>query len=154
MTFYRTLIAAMLLIGLGACEKYDSLAEIQARGELVVVSRNSPTTYYLGKNGPTGFEYALTELLAKELGVTLRLETVFSLPDIFQQLERNEADIAAAGLTLTDQRVDTFPATDAYYRMTPQVIYVAGQFRPRSIFDMQDMSLAVLKGSIHAELLR
>ena len=33
----------------------------------------------------------------------------FSLDEIFQQLRRSEADIAAAGLTLTGQRDDEFP---------------------------------------------
>jgi len=66
-----------------------------------VVTRNSPTTYYLDKNDPTGFEYALAERLAQELGVDLRMETAFTLPDIFTKLQRHQADIAAAGLTLT-----------------------------------------------------
>ena len=144
----------MLLIGLCGCEQHDSLADIKARGELVVVSRNSPTTYYIGKEGPTGFEYALTRRLAEELGVELRLETVYNLPDIFEQLQRQEADIAAAGLTLTERRAATYTPTESYYRLTPQVIYVAGQFRPRSIPDLKGMTLAVLKGSSHEEQLR
>ena len=55
-----------MLVG---CDAQDSFEKIQSDGELVVVSRNSPTTYYLDKNGPTGFEYALTGLLAEEMGV-------------------------------------------------------------------------------------
>lgn len=154
MRYGTPLLATMLLIGLCGCEQRDSLADIQARGELVVVSRNSPTTYYIGKDGPTGFEYALTHLLAEELGVELNLETVFTLPDIFERLQRREADIAAAGLTLTKQRSARYQPTDAYYRLTPQVVYVAGQFRPRKIADLPGMTLAVLKGSSHAEQLQ
>ncbi len=143
-----------LLCLLYGCEQRDSLAGIKARGELVVVSRNSPTTYYIDKNGPTGFEYALTELLAEELGVELRLKTVFSLPDIFEQLQQHDADIAAAGLTLTEQRASRYPRTQAYYKLTPQVVYVAGQFRPRTFADLAGMKIVALEGSSHAERLR
>ncbi len=154
MRYGTPLLATVLLIGLCGCEQRDSLADIRDRGELVVVTRNSPTTYYIGKDGPTGFEYALARLLAEELDVELRLDTVFSLPDIFEQLKRAEADIAAAGLTLTEQRSTRYPPTEAYYRLTPQVVYVAGQFRPRGIADLPGLTLAVLKGSSHAERLR
>lgn len=154
MRYGTPLLATVLLTGLCGCEQRDSLADIQARGELVVVSRNSPTTYYLGRDGPTGFEYALTLLLAEELDVELRVETEFTLPDIFEQLQRREAHVAAAGLTLTEQRASNFPHTAAYYHLTPQVIYVAGQFRPRGIDDLPGMELAVLRGSSHAERLR
>ena len=56
----RILIFTVALLCLaGGCAREDALDSIQSRGELVVVSRNSPTTFYQGKNGPTGFEYAL-----------------------------------------------------------------------------------------------
>ena len=111
------IISAALLCLLWGCDQQDSLARIEARGELVVVSRNSPTTYYVDKDGPTGFEYALTELLAEEMGVELKLETVFTLPDIFEQLQRFDADIAAAGLALTEQRAAIYPHTAPYYKV-------------------------------------
>ena len=85
----------------GGCARQDSLDEILDRGELRVVSRNSPTTWYVDKDGPTGFEYALAGLFAQELGVELVVSPAFSLADIFIALTRGEADFAAAGLTLT-----------------------------------------------------
>ena len=151
---HRLIVPTALALMLCGCAKRDSLADIQARGELVVVTRNSPTTYYIGKDGPTGFEYALTQLLAEELGVALRTDTAFSLPEIFERLRHADADIAAAGLTLTAERAAAFPPSAPYYRLTPQVIYVAGQFRPREVADLTGMKLAVLKGSSHVERLR
>ncbi|MDE0931339.1 MAG: membrane-bound lytic murein transglycosylase MltF, partial [Halioglobus sp.] len=64
MRLYITILTITLLCMLAGCDAQDSFDKIQSEGELVVVSRNSPTTYYLDKNGPTGFEYALTGLLA------------------------------------------------------------------------------------------
>ena len=103
---FRSLIipALLLLIALQGCSRQDSLERIQADGELTVITRNSPTTFYQDKEGATGFEYAITKLLAEDLGVELNVEIAFELGSIFETLQRGEADIAAAGLTLTTAR--------------------------------------------------
>ncbi len=146
MTFLLTLLCA-------ACARQDSLELVLDRGELQVVSRNSPTTWYMDKDGPTGFEYALAAMFAEELGVAIRVTPAHSLDDIFTALSRDEADLAAAGLTLTGARQDRFPHSVGYYRLMPQVVYRAGSFRPRSLADLAGMSIAVLKGSSHAQAL-
>jgi len=146
--------ALTVLSLLAGCARQDALDRIRADGELVVVSRNSPTTYFLDRQEPTGFEYALANLLAEELGVELRLEPAFDLLEIFERLSRDEADVAAAGLTLTAQRAARYPHTASYQQLTPQVVYVAGTYRPRDIADMADMSIVVLAGSSHADALQ
>ena len=45
---------------------------------------------------------ALAGLLAEDLGVQLKMEPAFSLAGIFEQLQRQEADFAAAGLAVRD----------------------------------------------------
>jgi membrane-bound lytic murein transglycosylase F len=151
----RTLLPfAALLSLLYGCEQPDSLERILARGELVVVSRNSPTTYYLDKSDPTGFEYALAARLAQELGVELRMETAFSLPEIFSKLQRHQADIAAAGLILTEQRKASYPHTTPYLKSTPLVVSVTEHVQPRSIPELAGLKIVVLSGSSHAEMLR
>ena len=154
MRLRTVLLIATLLSLLCGCEQPDALERIHARGELVVVSRNSPTTYYLDKDGPTGFEYALAAQLAQELGVDLRMETAFNLPDIFNKLQRHQADIAAAGLTLTEQRAALYPHSTPYKTSTPQAVTVLGSFQPRSIAELSGLRIVVLAGSSHAEMLR
>ena len=151
---HTTLLVTVLLSLLAGCERQDSLAEIRERGELVVASRNSPTTYYLDKNGPTGFEYALAEMLADALHVDLRMETVYNLGELFTKLDRQNANIAAAGLTLTEERAARYPHSTPYYKLTPQVIYVTGNSRPRKLADLAGRKIAVLAGSSHAEMLK
>lgn len=150
--FVFTCIMMSLLIA--GCESGDALDSIRAEGELVIVTRNSPTTYYIDKNSPTGFEYALAKRLAKELEVKLIVKPEFSLGAIFRKLRRNEADLAAAGLTLTGKRAAKYPHSQPYYALTPQVVYKAGTFRPKKLADLAGMSIAVLAGSSHAETLR
>lgn len=146
-------VTVLLLPLLAGCEQQDSLAQIRARGELVVVSRNSPTTYYLDKNGATGFEYALAAMLAEALQVELRMETTYNLQDIFSKLRRHDANIAAAGLTLTEERAAVYPHSIPYSKLTPQVIYVAGADRPSSLAELVGRNIAVLAGSSHVEML-
>ena len=153
--YARTFILGALLLCIAAgCARKDALDSIVARGELVVVSRNSPTTFYEGKSGPTGFEYALASLLADDLGVTLTMQPAFSLQDIFAQLQREDADFAAAGLSLTRRREANFPYSAPYSQLKPQVVYVAGTYRPRKLDDLAGMTILVLAGSSHAEALR
>lgn len=146
-------VLALLLTLVGGCTREDSLARILSSGKMVVVSRNSPTTFYLDKSGHTGFEYDLAGLLAEDMGVKLKMKPAFSLAGIFEQLQREEADFAAAGLTLTGQREARFPHSISYSKLRPQIVYVAGTYRPRSIEDLVGMSILVLRGSSHAESL-
>ena len=93
------LLAALALPALlSACSNGgDALQRIQTQGELKVATRNSPTTYYLDRDGPNGFEYALAQLLAEDLGVELNIQLAFTLEGLFELLSRGEVDLAAAG---------------------------------------------------------
>ena len=154
--FMRTLVIALVLLsGLTACTGGgDALDDILSSGELRVATRNSPTTYFTGRDGPTGFEYSLAELLAEDLGVELKVKTAFSLNELFELLRRGDVDLAAAGLTLTDERAMQFPYTIPYLLLEPQVVYVAGNRRPRNIDDLLGRQVVVLADSSHAEFLR
>jgi peptidoglycan lytic transglycosylase F len=151
---HLTLLVLAPLFLLASCAHEDSLDDIQADGKLVVVSRNSPTTFYLDKTGPAGFEFALAGMLADELNVELVMEPAFSIQSIFSRLQRREAHLAAAGLTLTDARSSIFPHSIPYDRLTTQVVYVAGNLRPRTASDLVGMSIVTLADSSHAEALR
>ena len=149
--WYCTVVCGLsFLVG---CSTEDSLERIRSSGELTVVSRNSPTTYYLGSEGPAGFEYDLVTLLAQDLGVSVTVREAFSLDDIFSQLHRREADLAAAGLTLTGQRDAQYQHSAAYYTLTPQVVYKTGQAKPREPRDLIGKQILILEGSSHSESL-
>lgn len=147
---FSTLTTLLLLAG---CSEGDSLQQIQSAGSLKVVTRNSPTTYFIDKHGATGFEHALVGLLAQELGVELDMRPAFSLADIFVQLSRSDVDLAAAGLTLTGEREAQYPHSSAYYRLVPQVVYRAGNYRPRKLQDLKGMDILVLADSSHSQAL-
>ena len=52
------------------------LEQVIQLGELRVVTRDTPTSYFVGPDGPAGPEYDLVRGFAEELGVTLIIEIV------------------------------------------------------------------------------
>ena len=58
----------------------SSLEKVKQTKVLRVATVNSPTTYYQGPDGPTGFEYDLARGLAEKLGVELQIEVASSPP--------------------------------------------------------------------------
>jgi membrane-bound lytic murein transglycosylase F len=140
---------------LGACsEPDDSLTRILERGELRLVTRNGPTTYFVEREQARGFEYELAAALADELGVALRVEVAYSLDGLFDALRRDRADIAAAGLALTRERAREFPASAPYLSLHPVVIQRSGESGPRKPADLVQQDIVVLKGSSHQQWLR
>src|SRR4051794_15746131 len=73
-------VALGLLTQLAGCNKEPEsprvLDEIRTRGELRVVTVNSPTSYYLGTHGAEGLEFGLARAYAQKLGVTLVITPV------------------------------------------------------------------------------
>jgi len=151
----RTLIAIILALLLGTCENKPSLLEqIKQRGELRVVTRNSPSTFYLGADGPAGFEYDLASLFAAELGVNLNMFAADTFNTILPTVREQRADFAAAGLSITESRKSEFWFGPPYMQVTPQVVYRYGEKRPRAPEDLLGSVIQVVDGSSHAETLR
>ena len=66
--WFIAIVAALV----GTCSSPPStLDQILELGELRVVTRNSPTAYFVGENGPAGPEYDLVREFADALGVML-----------------------------------------------------------------------------------
>ena len=139
---------------LASCTGPDSLDRIEERGEIVVVSRNGPATYYEDKGGPAGFEYALGSLFAEELGVKLKMEVRHNIAELLESVRRGQVDFAAAGLTVTPDRIGEFSFSHPYFEIQTQAVYVAGTARPRAVEDLYNSRLVILADSSQAELLR
>jgi membrane-bound lytic murein transglycosylase F len=129
------------------------LEKVQDNGELRVLTRNSATTYYIGPHGPTGPEFELVKAFADYLGVHARFVVDDNLQSILSKVAAGEAHLAAAGLTVTEEREKNIRFTPAYQQITQQVVYRKGEKRPRSIKDLVGKNLEVLANSSHAERL-
>ena len=150
---HRLLVISLLAL-LGGCESDDTLTQIQQSKVLTIATRNLPTTYYENKLGPTGFEYALAREFAESIGVDLEIRIAHSSNQLFGLLDRNRADIAAAGLTNTSERAQNYRFSFPYFESSPLVVYREGTKRPRRIEDILERDIVVLAKSHHAHLLR
>ncbi|TNF91665.1 MAG: membrane-bound lytic murein transglycosylase MltF [Gammaproteobacteria bacterium] len=147
----------LLFLGLNGCAPDQTILEkIKAKKQLTVVTRNSPTTYYEGPLGYTGMEYDLLTLFAERLGVKLNIKVNNNLAKIISMVEHNKVDLAAAGLTITNQRKKQVRFGSVYQEVSQQVIYRkrSGKKRPRKITDMIGSDIEVVANSSHAENLR
>lgn len=154
------LINAVFLSLLYVCDngspphlEFTRLEQIKHQGFINILTRKDPTTYYQSTNGLTGLEYDLVLLFAKHL----KVKANFIIPDTFNsildQISENKADIAAAGLTITEQRKKIMRFAPSYQSITEQVIYRSGKRRPKSISDLFSGIMEIVEGSSHNETL-
>ena len=129
------------------------LDQVLETGELRVVTRSSPTSYTITPDGPTGPEYDLVRAFAEELGVALVIESVDSVSEILPILLSGHAHMAAAGLSVTETRLEYLNFGHPYNSVDVHLIYKLGTGRPRSIDDIFDRSIEIVASSSHVDIL-
>lgn len=145
-------IIAMLL--LGTCSQPPSVLEqILRSGELRVVTRNLPSAYYLGADGPQGPEFELAARFAAELGVKLFIYSVPNVADAMRELESRGAHIAAAGLTRGLRLPQQTGFGPPYQQVREHLIFRQGDPRPRRFDQVYGSHIEVVAGSSHAATL-
>jgi len=148
------LMTAGLVFSLRGPGLDTSLEGIQEAGTLVVVTRNSPTTYFLGRDDvPVGFEVDMAKAFAATLGVAVTFLAVDSVPEILSIMAKGEAHIAAAGLTVTPAREETFRFAPPYMQVRQIVVCRQGGAAPTKVDDLVGLRLVVTAGSSYAEAL-
>lgn len=130
------------------------LEQVLELGELRVITRNAPTAYYLGNSGPTGPEYDLARGFAQSLGVTLAMQPMNTLAEIVPSIVDGDAHMAAAGLSITEKRLDQVKFSQPYQQVEQHLIYRRGSGKPQSLDDIQEAEIVVMAGSSHAETMR
>jgi membrane-bound lytic murein transglycosylase F len=139
---------------MGTCSpRLTVLEQVQRHGVLNVVTRNAPTTYYIGPEGPVGPEYDLARGFADFLGVRLEIYTLDSIAQILPEVVERRAHLAAAALTATPSRQGTLEFGPPYRTVTQQLVYRQGTPMPRSIEQTYGRRLEVTAGSSFVDTL-
>lgn len=149
------LFVIFTLAGLiGTCSSPPPLLDrVLDMGQLRVVTRDSPTAYTIGPDGPSGPEFDLVQAFADELGVALVIDPVASISEMLPKLLSGEAHMAAAGLSITDSRREYLNFGHPYESVDVHLIYKLGTGKPRSLNDILGRSIEVMAGSSHVDLL-
>ncbi|MCM5703987.1 membrane-bound lytic murein transglycosylase MltF [Larsenimonas salina] len=147
-------MAGLMAIPEHAFVKRDaSLEPIKKREFLQVYSRNTPTSFYEGRQGSTGFEYELFRRLGDRLGVRLAVDREHNIAGVLSAVRHHDADLGAAGLPLA-------PGTPGVHyskplmNAQPLVIYHRGDRRPTTLEDLADLDVVVLANSGPGKALR
>ena len=150
----RLVLYIALAALLGTCSSAPTLLDqVLEIGELRVVSRDSPTAYVDGPDGPSGPEYDLVRAFADELGVDLVIETVQSVPEVLPHLIEGKAHMAAAGLSITDSRREYANFGHPYEMVDMHLVYKLGTGKPRSFDEVIGRTIEVVAGTSHADTL-
>lgn len=98
------------------------LAEIKARGQLVVLAPYNSTSYFLYRGEPLGYEYELLQAFAKEHGVPLKIIVVTDRKSYYPLLNAGDGDIVAARLIPTEEDKANIAFTRELYRTEPALV--------------------------------
>jgi polar amino acid transport system substrate-binding protein len=110
---------------------YSGLSRIRSAGELVVGLDQNNIPYSTAHPKPAGFEYEIADLLAKELGVRLRVYWAYSSHDSYpSKLSKGLCDLLL-GVTPDDRFEQRVHFSRPYYFAKYQVVVRTGQGVPR-----------------------
>lgn len=160
--FFIFLLLLLSHITLAACDSHDtsSLQEIKQRGKLIVLTTNHPTTYYYDRdNQLTGPEYDMTQSFAQSLKLEgLQLEVEYkvydSIKELIEALRNNEGDIAAAGLTVTDERKKEFDFGPVYQKTNEYIVCHRNQKAINTEKDIAGLEIIIAADSSYLESMK
>ena len=152
--FLKSLFFLLILSLLNGCDTSPSVSPNTDIEELIVLTRNSPTTYYFDREGnEAGFEYDLIHAFANAHQMKVRFEILDSVEDIFNALKAEKGHIAAAGLTKTSTRDQLFLRSHAYQSVSQQVVCRRKGKQAKSIDELTEVQLAVISHSSYDDQL-
>ena len=150
---YLSLIAVVVIL-VSCSNGSDRLDKIKAKGELVVLTRNAATTYYESREGYMGVEYEMAQAFADFIGVKARFVKKEGVSDLFSGINDGEGDLAAAGLTHTEEREEKFLFGPTYQMVAQQLVCRRGGKRPKKFEDLVGINIKVPVHSSYVDQLK
>ncbi len=129
---------------------HDDLPVIEQRKTLRMITRNTPTNYFLWRGELMGFEYDLVKKFA-DLH-KLRLEVVVAPPevDMIDWLQQGRGDLIAASFTVTPERGERGIAFTRTYNAVGEQLVSGGDRPPlQTLEDLRGRTLVVHKNTAY-----
>lgn len=132
---FTTLAAvSALALGLAACASdterttTDSGVEVVSKGNLTVCTHLPYEPFQYNKGGEiVGFDVELMDLVAEDLGLKQKIvNTPFETIETGQAMATGKCDIAAAGMTITEERDKVIDFSDPYFNATQALLTKKG----------------------------
>ncbi|PXX88737.1 membrane-bound lytic murein transglycosylase MltF [Marinobacter vulgaris] len=144
---------AIALVTVG-CSRPSTLQEIRSEGVLHVITRNAPSVYYEGRNGPTGYDYELVRLFADDLGVELKVRVADDNTGVLSVIDQDYAHIGLAGLADRPDFADRYHKVANGLKADSVVVYNRDTNRPDSVKDLEGQTLHLVADSNHEHQLK
>jgi polar amino acid transport system substrate-binding protein len=128
------LTVATLGIGLSACATDNPTVETESgvnvieEGKLTVCTHLPYEPFQYNEGGEVvGFDVDLMDLVAEEIGVEQEIvNTPFETIETGQAMATGKCDIAAAGMTITEERARVMDFSDPYFEATQALLVKKG----------------------------
>ena len=131
----------------------NKLADIKAAGELVVGTSADYPPYEFhteidGKDTIVGFDIAIAQAFADELGVELKLVDM-AFESLLISLQKGDFDLVMAGLTPDEKRAKTVDFTDVFFH-NKQIVIIRAEDADKYVTteDMAGTTLGVQAGTV------
>ena len=153
----ETAAAALLAVGFlllaAGCAEEETIPPPGPRTELVVLTRNAPTTYYVDREGHlAGLEFELATGFARAANLRVRFQVLDSIEAILQAIEEGRGDIAAAGLTRTESRAVRF-LTGPEYQEIRELVVCGKEVEADLVEDLAGLEIKIIGASSYEETL-
>src|SRR3984885_2583436 len=149
-----TLALSTAWLQLGCSPQPSAEDRIKLRGELRVVTLNSPTSYYLGAQGEEGFDYELASRFAHDMGVKLVMYAVSDERAMQAELATGRADVAAAQLSTGYAWAHVGQVSAPYDDIPQLIVYRKGKTRPHETTQLELARGPVGEGSPQEPILQ
>ena len=145
------MIAAAMILSLAACGSSASsgkLAQIQKNGKIVVCTDAAWAPFeYIGKNGEvTGVDIEIAKYIAEKLGVQLEISNV-AFDSIPTYLDNNEADLALACITVTEERKESMDFSTPYTTVLQYIVVLAEDEETKTMNDLAGKAVGTHLGT-------
>lgn len=102
----------------------------------------APFEYMDDKGNIVGIDVDVLNAISDEMGFDYELRSVGWEP-VFSQITTGEIDFGAAGITITEERKETYDFTDPYFEATLMIVVPEDNTDIKSIDDLKDKKIAV-----------
>ncbi len=142
--FMKNIYLLLILVFIFSCSK-DSEQKF-----LIVASNGGyPPFSYLDENSReaelTGFDIAIAQEIANDMGKTLKVENML-FEDIIPAVESGKADMAIRAITITDDRKDIISFSSSYYVTAQTVVIRKGDNRFKNIKTKEELGATIIIG--------
>lgn len=124
---------------------------LDARAEsLRVVTTSMAPFFYMDNGEPGGIEYDILRYFAKAEGRSLEVVWVDSFKEVLPALDRGDADVASAAITITEARRQRFDFSAAYFP-SQLVLVQRSADKATDLASLEGRRIGVLAGSTSVE---